>query len=74
MDRAELASTKHRNGFNCCQSVVCVFADELGIDESLLYKIGEGFGAGFGGDWGWIILLLLIAGNGFGGFGGGDNI
>jgi hypothetical protein len=32
-----------------------------------------GFGGGFGGDWGWIILLLLIAGNGFG-FGGGDNI
>lgn len=28
-----------------------------------------GFG-GFGGDWGWIILLLLIAGNGWGGFGG----
>lgn len=34
-----------------------------------------GFGGGmgsFGGDWGWIILLLLIAGNGFGGFGGGN--
>ena len=35
-----------------------------------------GFGSGFGGDWGWIILLLLFAsggwGNGFGGgFGGG---
>ena len=27
---------------------------------------------GFGGDWGWIILLLLLAGNGWGnGFGGG---
>lgn len=35
-----------------------------------------GFGGGmgsFGGDWGWIILLLLIAGNGWGGFGGGMN-
>ena len=38
---------------------------------------GGGFGGGmggFGGDWGWIILLLLIAGNGWGfggGFGGG---
>lgn len=32
---------------------------------------GGGFG-GFGGDWGWIILLLLFAGNGWGGgFGGG---
>ena len=31
-----------------------------------------GFG-GFGGDWGWIILLLLVCGNGWGmgGFGGG---
>lgn len=35
-----------------------------------------GFGSGFGGDWGWIILLLLIGwGNGGwgGGFGGGMN-
>lgn len=33
---------------------------------------GGGFGGGnFGGDWGWIILLLLIAGGGFG-FGGYD--
>ena len=48
MDRAEIAAAKHRNGFNCCQSVVCTFADEVGIDESLLYKISEGFGAGMG--------------------------
>lgn len=35
---------------------------------------GGGFG-GLGGDWGWIILLLLFAGGGWGnGFGGGDNI
>lgn len=25
-----------------------MFADEVGVDESLLYKIGEGFGAGMG--------------------------
>lgn len=33
---------------------------------------GGGFNNGFGGDWGWIILLLLCAngGFGFGGFGG----
>ena len=48
MDRAEIASAKHRNGYNCCQAVVCTFADETGIDESLLYKMGEGFGAGMG--------------------------
>lgn len=29
-----------------------------------------GFGDSFGGDWGWIILLLLFAGGGWGGMGG----
>lgn len=35
---------------------------------------GGGFGGGFGNDWGWIILLLLFAGGGWGagGFGGMD--
>ena len=32
---------------------------------------GDGFGGGFGNDWGWIILLLLFANGGWGGFGGG---
>ena len=31
---------------------------------------GQCMNGGFGGDWGWIILLLLVAGGGFGGFGG----
>lgn len=31
---------------------------------------GNGFG-GFGGDWSWIILLVLLCGGGWGGFGGG---
>jgi len=30
-----------------------------------------GFGNGFGGDWGWIVLLLLLAGGWGNGFGGG---
>lgn len=39
----------------------------------MMYQGGGGFGnGGFGGDWGWIILLLLLAGGGWGnGFGGG---
>lgn len=39
-----------------------------------MYGGGNGGFGNFGNDWGWIILLLLIAGNGgwgFGGFGGG---
>ena len=35
-----------------------------------MYGNGGGFGSGFGGDWGWIILLLLCANGGWGGFGG----
>lgn len=50
--------------------------DENGMvmPVSPMYGGGNGGFGNFGGDWGWIILLLLIAGNGFGGFGGGDNI
>ena len=39
-----------------------------------VYNGGFGNNGGFGGDWGWIILILLLAGNGgwgMGGFGGG---
>lgn len=38
-----------------------------------VYSNGFGGNSGFGGDWGWIVLLLLLAGNGgwgMGGFGG----
>lgn len=40
---------------------------------SPLYGGGNNGGFGFGGDWAWILLLLLIGGNGWGmgGFGGG---
>ena len=48
MDRAELAAAKHREGYNCCQAVVCAFADDIGMDEALLYRMSEGFGAGMG--------------------------
>ena len=54
--------------------------DENGINNMVMPvqpMYGGGYGNGgsgfFGGDWAWIILLLLIGGNGwgFGGFGGG---
>ena len=51
--------------------------NEMVMPVAPMYGGGNGgFGnGGFGGDWGWIILLLLLAGggwgNGFGGFGGG---
>lgn len=48
MERADIAERNHRNGYNCCQAVACAFADKVGVDESLIYKMGEGFGAGMG--------------------------
>ena len=48
MTKSELAVSKHRQGYNCAQAVACAFAEELGIDESTLYKMTEGFGAGMG--------------------------
>ena len=48
MTKAELAVEKYKKGYNCCQAVVCSFAEELGMDESTLYRICEGFGGGMG--------------------------
>ena len=48
MTKKELAVNKHRQGYNCAQSVACAFAEELGVDEATLYKLTEGFGAGMG--------------------------
>ena len=55
--------------------------DDGGMNTTMLvgptgvmpYGNNSGFGNSFGGDWGWIILILLLAGGGWGmgGFGGG---
>ncbi len=48
MTKQELAITLHNKGYNCSQSVVCAFHEELGIDETTLFKACEGFGLGMG--------------------------
>lgn len=54
-----------------------MLTDQNGMGTTMLVSPTGGFygnngGCGFGGDWGWIILLLLFAGGGWGnGFGGG---
>lgn len=48
MTKKELAIALHDRKFNCCQSVVCAFAQELGVDVATLFKAGEGFGLGMG--------------------------
>ncbi len=48
MDKKELAIALHDKKFNCCQAVACAFAGEVGVEEQVLFKAGEGFGLGMG--------------------------
>ncbi len=49
MDKKELAIAKHDIKFNCAQAVACAFAEEVGVDEKVLFTAAEGFGLGMGG-------------------------
>lgn len=49
MDTTEKAIILHNAGYNCCQAVACAFAEKLGVDKEILFKIAEGFGLGMGG-------------------------
>ena len=48
MGKVEEALKRHAKGYNCAQAVACAFADEAGLDESLLYRLNEGYGLGMG--------------------------
>ncbi len=49
MTKTELAFEFHKKGFNCAQSVVLPFSEELKVEPTLLARGLEGFGAGMGG-------------------------
>ncbi len=48
MEKQETAVQLKHAGCNCCQAVLCAFADECGMTESQLRRLGAGFGAGMG--------------------------
>ena len=48
MDRSEQAVLKFVGGYNCAQSVLFSFCDDLGLDKDKALKIACGFGAGMG--------------------------
>ena len=48
MTKKEIATRMHESGYNCAQAVACAFSEEIGVDESTLYRICEGFGGGLG--------------------------
>lgn len=48
MSKIDQAVELHAKGYNCSQSVACIFADEIGVDKKILFRANEGFGAGAG--------------------------
>lgn len=46
--RVEDTITRHKNGYNCAQAVVCTYCDLLGAEEQAAFCMSEGFGAGMG--------------------------
>ena len=42
--KTDKAAQNHQKGYNCAQAVACAFAEEMGIDESIIFKMMEGHG------------------------------
>lgn len=47
MDRKEIAREYFMKGYNCCQSVVVAFKNDLPYSEQFLLNLASPFGAGF---------------------------
>lgn len=47
-DYRNAAMENFKKGYNCCQSVVLAFAEELGTDSETLLKVSSSFGGGMG--------------------------
>lgn len=48
MNRAELAVSIFKEGFNCSQAVLSAYAEKLGLERELALKISGAFGGGMG--------------------------
>ena len=46
--KTETALQKFESGYNCAQSVLLAYCDDVNIDKSTALKISCGFGAGMG--------------------------
>lgn len=63
--RVNSALERKSKGYNCAQAIACTYCDLVGIDEKTMFKLTEGFGAGFGsteGTCGAISGAVVIAG------------
>jgi len=52
MNHKSKALQLREQGYNCAQSVACAYADELAINEQLLFSLVEGYGAGMADTYG----------------------
>ena len=48
MDRKEYAINLKNSGCNCCQAVLCAYADVVQMTEEELKRMGAAFGGGMG--------------------------
>lgn len=48
MKNSEMAVKCFRDEYNCTQAVLSAYADEMGLDRDIAFKIACGFGAGMG--------------------------
>ncbi len=48
MTKAEDAVALFQQGFNCTQSILSVFAPDVGLDQDMARRISQGFGSGMG--------------------------
>jgi hypothetical protein len=46
--KSEIAVEKFLGGYNCAQSVLYSFCDDLGFEKNIALKLACGFGAGMG--------------------------
>lgn len=46
--KKEKAIDNHKKGYNCAQSVACLYAEELGFKEKDIFQMTEAFGLGMG--------------------------
>ncbi|MEI8132773.1 MAG: C-GCAxxG-C-C family protein [Leptolinea sp.] len=48
MNHCEKAKDFYDRGFGCCQSVLCAFSEDFGLDTTTALKLATGFGSGMG--------------------------
>ena len=67
MERSKVweAAQRHKDGYNCCQAVVCTYCDRLGMDEQTAFRASEAYGLGIAGMFqtcGSVCAMMMLAG------------